>query len=60
MASIADFDVKKLDHRTTLKIKVKATRQLKIRVKIAMFLMKTAARILGCGIKIETDSVTKY
>jgi hypothetical protein len=50
-----DLAFKKLDHTTTLKVKIKATKQLKIRVVLAMFFIRMAARSLGCGINIETD-----
>jgi hypothetical protein len=46
---------KKLDHDSILKVKITATNQLKIRVVLAQFFIRMAARSLGCGIKIETD-----
>lgn len=55
MASIADYKINRLTKNTTLTVKIKTTRQLKVRVVLAMFLLRMAARTLGCGIEITTD-----
>jgi hypothetical protein len=55
MATMPDLTFKKLDHDSILKVKITATNQLKIRVVLAQFFIRMAARSLGCGIKIETD-----
>lgn len=48
-----NVNIKKLNHNTTMNIKVKVTRQFRIRTKIAVVLFKVAAFVLGCGVEIE-------
>ena len=55
MATIAKYEINRLTKNTTLNVKIKTTKQLRLRVVLAMFLLRMAARTLGCGIKIETE-----
>lgn len=53
---MASSELKKFSKDTTLKVEVHITRQFKIRVAIASFLIRMAARVLGCGIVINGKS----
>lgn len=47
------LNISKLDDSVTLSINVNLTREYFIRKKIACFLIKMAAKVLGCGIEIN-------
>lgn len=49
----SEININKLTNEYTLKVSF--TRQFKIRLLIATTLIKAAAAILGCGIKIVND-----
>lgn len=51
-----DMTVNKLNKNITLIVNVKTSRQFLVRKWIAGQLIKLAARILGCGIEINTEN----
>ncbi len=48
-----NFTVNKFDKSVTMTINVKVSKQFIVRKWIALSLIKLAATILGCGIKVE-------
>lgn len=53
----AQVNIYTLGKNNTLTVKVKITTQFKVRLAIAMALLKAAAFVLGCGIRIENEEV---
>jgi hypothetical protein len=49
----ATYAPKKLDHQFILNVKFEPTKELHVRMWIALRLIKLATIILGCGIKVE-------
>lgn len=49
----ANLALRKLSNRHTLHIKIKVTKEFKIRTWVATQLLTLTALILGCGIDIE-------
>jgi len=47
------MNIRKLDLSEVLTFTVKISRELKIRMKVAVLLIKLAALILGCGVEIK-------
>lgn len=45
--------IKRLDQDFTLTVDIKIARQFKIRLALARSLIVLAARILGCGLKVD-------
>jgi len=52
---VNDIAIRKMNKNVTLSVKIKFTRELKLRLWIATKLMNLAAIILGCGFDIETE-----
>ena len=50
------MNVKKLDKSVTLRVNVRILREMKMRIKIATFLIRLAAVILGCSIEVVRTS----
>ncbi len=54
MASLdTSMDLRKYDKDIVLNVKINITKELRIRTFIAMRLIRLAAWVLGCGIKID-------
>jgi len=53
MASVANYKIRKCPENMVLHVNFKLVREFKIRKSIAGFLIKLAARILGCGIQFD-------
>ena len=51
----AHCDFKKLPNEVTLNFTVKITREFKLRCFMARQLIKAAARVLGCAVKIDFE-----
>ena len=51
-----DININKLTDRMTLNVKIAGVRELKSRVTIGSFFIKLGAKIMGVGVKIETDA----
>ena len=58
MAS-ANLELRKLSNKTTIHIKIKVTREFKIRTWVAIQLLKLTALILGCGIEFEDSDYSE-
>ena len=48
-----EYKVKKFSKHTTMHIDVRITRQMRLRVEVAIRLLRLAAWVLGCGIVIN-------
>ena len=46
---------RKFDHRVTLNVKIHVSQEFRARKWAAMRLIRLAAWVLGCGIKVETE-----
>jgi hypothetical protein len=55
-AFTSDLLIRKLNTNCTLNVRIKITRQFRLRLKAAFFLIHLAAKLLGCGIKIQGES----
>jgi hypothetical protein len=51
----SDLLIRKLNANCALNVRIKVTRQFKLRLKAAVFLIRLAAMLLGCGIKIQGE-----
>jgi hypothetical protein len=49
----AEINVDKMGKYIVLNVRIKGLRQLRRRISIACFLLRLAARVLGCAIEIE-------
>jgi hypothetical protein len=49
-----DFDVKQLDKQVTLKVHIHLTKEWHFRKALAIFFIRLATRILGCGLEVES------
>ena len=45
--------IKKFDHCTTISVAVEKTKEFRVRIALAVFLIRMAAKIMGCGFKKE-------
>jgi len=51
-----NIEMNRLSKNFTLSVTMVLTRQFRVRIAIALFLIKLAAEILGCGIEIEQEA----
>jgi hypothetical protein len=47
----AMLPIRKFDETTTLEVEVRLTREFHVRVAVGLFLIKLAARVMGCRLK---------
>jgi hypothetical protein len=53
MASMNDIKIKKLKEDTVLKVRIIVTKEFRLRMWLALKLMRLSSFILGCGIEVE-------
>jgi hypothetical protein len=51
----ATFNVNEAMKNLTMEVKLTGARRLAWRIRIGIFLLKTAARVMGCGVKVESE-----
>jgi|HubBroStandDraft_6_1064221.scaffolds.fasta_scaffold880552_2 hypothetical protein len=49
------FNVNEAMKQTTMEVKLTGARSLAWRIRIGILLIRTAARVMGCGVTVESE-----